>query len=383
MSDAHDQPEPDRLTGAPHPRMTPHLFGHADAQADFLDVFNSHRLHHGWLITGPRGVGKATLAWRIARFLLANPPDDGGLFGAPPKSETLDLPDDHPVMHRTRALSEPGLFLLRRGGSGSTDSLREKNWNDGKFAAEILVSQVRKLNGFFSLSAADGGRRVVIIDAADEMNIQSANAILKMLEEPPARTTLLMIAHQPSRLLPTIRSRCRELRLHSLGADDLNNALQQAGAKPAENPAALAELASGSVGAAFRLSNLDGMKIYAELVGLYNSLPNLDRARAQSLAQAAAMRGGEEKLDLMLALNDLLLARLARTGALGQPPQIEAAAGESDMLTRLSPNPHKARAWANTAQAISARVTHARAVNLDPAALVLDTVFKLQNTAAG
>ncbi len=383
MSEHSDQPEPDRIEGAPHPRMTPHLYGHEAAQADFLDAYNSGRLHHGWLITGPRGVGKATLAWRIARFLLATPEDDGGIFGAPPPPQTLDIAEDHPVMHRTRALSEPGLFLLRRGGSGSTESLREKNYAEGKFAAEILVGEVRKLTGFFSLSAADGGRRVVIIDAADEMNVQAANAILKMLEEPPARTTLLMIAHQPSRLLPTIRSRCRELRLHPLAADDMTRALEQAGGHGVENPAALAELSGGSVGNAFRLTNLDGMKIYAELVRLYDSLPDLDRARAQALAQAAATRGAEAKLDLLLALNDLLLARLARTGALGHPPRTEAAHGEAAMLSRLSPNPQRARAWADTAQAISARVGHARAVNLDPAALVLDTVFKLQKTASG
>jgi DNA polymerase-3 subunit delta' len=222
----------------------------------------------------------------------------------------------------------------------------------------------------------------MIIDAADEMNTQAANALLKMLEEPPARTTLLLVSHQPSRLLPTIRSRCRELRLATLSPEDMTAALMQAGIDIPDDTAALAELAAGSVGEAVRLINLDGLKIYAELVGLYDTLPRLDRQRALKLAEAAAARGAEARLDLLFHLNDLLLARLARTGALGQPPAIPAAPGEAALLSRLAPSPHHARNWAEQAQAISARVAHARAVNLDPVALVLDTVFKIQQTAA-
>ena len=109
-----DFPEPDRVEGAPHPRETLHLIGHEAAQDEFLSVFNAGRLHHGWLITGPRGVGKATLAWRLARFLLATPEDDGGMF-APPPPTSLDIAPDHPVARRLAALSEPRCYLLRRG----------------------------------------------------------------------------------------------------------------------------------------------------------------------------------------------------------------------------------------------------------------------------
>lgn len=383
MSDS-ELPEPDRIEGAPHPRETVQVIGQAHAQQDFLQAFNSGRLHHGWLISGPKGVGKATLAWKIARFLLATPMVQGDdMFGAPPAPVSLDISPDHPVAHRIQALSEPGLFLVRRGGAGSTDSDREKNLRDGKFAAEILVREVRKLAHFFQMSAADGGRRVVIVDAADEMNVQAANALLKMLEEPPANTTLLLICHQPSGLLPTIRSRCRELRLAPLSAEDMTEALKQAQVDLPQDPAGLAELASGSVGEAIRLANLGGMQMYRELVGLYGTMPRMDRARALKLAEAAASRGAETKLDLLIGLNDLLLARLARTGATGQPPRVEAVPGEGDLLMRLSPDLHKARAWADTAQQISARMQHGRAVNLDPAALILDTVFKIQQTAAG
>lgn len=372
MSDI-EQPQPDRVDGAPHPRETTRLIGHDAASASFLHAFNSGRLHHTWLIGGPKGVGKATLAWSIARFLLATPIEqDDGLFGAPPAPTSLAIDPEHPVARRLLAGSDPGLFHITRTVNEKTKRLRD----------QIVADDVRRLNRFLSLSATDGGRRVVLIDAADEMNMQAANALLKMLEEPPARTSLLLISHQPSRLLPTIRSRCRELRLTSLAPHDMAAALEQAGIDAPDDTAALAALSGGSVGEAVRLIKLDGLALYAELVALYATLPRLDRSRALRLADMVAARGAENRLDLLFHLNNLLLARLARGGAMGAPPMFEAAQGESALITRLSPDARHGRHWAQQAQEISARVEHARAVNLDPAALVLDTVFKVKQTAA-
>lgn len=372
MSDA-DLP-PDQSPGAPHPRAAARLFGQAQAEANFLTAYTTGRLHHGWLLSGPRGVGKATLAWRIARFLLATPPAEGdGLFGAPPPPATLDIDPEHPVARRIMAGSDPGLASIIR-------TVHEKT---GRLRNEIVVGDVRRLSGFFGLTATDGGRRVVIVDTADEMNTAAANALLKMLEEPPARTTLLLISHQPSRLLPTIRSRCRTLRLGELSPDDLAAALDQAGAELPPERDALAALARGSAGDALRLMNLGGLEIYAELTALLASLPRLDRPRALALAEAAAQRGATDRFRLLLDLIDLTLSRLARTGATGTAPTPPAAPGEAELLTRLAPDPASGRAWAELAGAVSARTRHGLAVNLDPAALVLDTVFKIQSTAAG
>ncbi|WP_299603839.1 DNA polymerase III subunit delta' [uncultured Tateyamaria sp.] len=368
---ADETQDPTRVPGAPHPRETQTLIGQDAAQQTFLDAFNTGRLHHAWLLTGPRGVGKATLAWRIARFLLATPdPDPDDMFGAPVPA-TLDVSPDHPVAHRIAAGADPGLKSVHRTENEKTKRLRD----------QITIDDIRALGSFFQLSSTDGGRRVVIIDAADDMNVNAANALLKMLEEPPARTTLLLICHQPSRLLPTIRSRCRTLRLGTLSSTQMEQAMAQAGIDPGADAAALAELSAGSVGDALRLSLLDGLKLYREVIHLLGTLPNLDRARALALAEAAAGRGAEEKLDLLYTLIDVALGRLARTGALGQPPQVEAAPDEAAILTRLAPNAAQARAWADTAQQALARARHGRAVNLDPAALVLDTLFKLTDTA--
>ncbi|MGR3637394.1 MAG: DNA polymerase III subunit delta' [Shimia sp.] len=375
-------PEPDGVPGAPHPRETQHVFGQTKAEDDFLTAVNSSRLHHGWLMTGPQGVGKATFAWRIARFLLTLPADNGGgLFGEPQPHDSLAVDPDHPVCHRILALSEPGLFLLRRGFAGSTDSAREKSRQDGKFAADIRVNEVREMASFLHMSAADGGRRVVIVDSADEMNVNAANALLKMLEEPPERTTMLLISHQPSRLLSTIRSRCRELRFNPLSPEDMHAAMEQAGHAADDTPA-LSELSAGSVGEAMRVTQLGGLAMYQELAALFASMPQFDRQRALKLAEAAAARGAVAQFDLLLTLLDVFVSRIARTGALGQASETEIVPGEADLLIRLAPNAHKARAWANLAQEITDRTRHGKAVNLDPAALVLDTVFKIQKTAS-
>lgn len=370
MADA-ETPEADSIEGAPHPRATSVLLGQGSAEATFLQAFNTGRLHHGWLITGPRGVGKATLAWRLARFLLASPEDDGGMFAAPPP-ETLDIPDNHPVARRIAALSEPRLFLLRRAYDEKKAKLQDV----------ISVDEVRKMKSFFTLSAADGGRRVAIIDAVDEMNPAAANALLKLLEEPPKSVTMFLISHQPARLLPTIRSRCRELRLGPLSAQDLSDALTMAGGEVMpDDRIALAELAGGSVGEAFRMTNLEGLALYARLVKLMATLPRLDRVQALAFAEAGAGRGAEAQFDLMVTLLDLFLARLARAGTCGTTPP-EAAPGEAALIARLAPNPWAAREWASLAQTLGLRARRGKAVNLDPAALLMDMLLQIDEAAA-
>lgn len=354
-TDPEDIPEPDRVPGAPHPRMTSRVIGHDPAIRDFIDAARGGRLHHAWLLTGPRGVGKATLAWSIARWLLS---------GA--DSDDLSVSPDDPTARRIAALSESRLQLIRRPWDDKTSRLR----------AEITVDEVRRLLSFFHLSAAEGGRRVAIIDAADEMNVSAANALLKVLEEPPSGALILMIAHQPARLLPTIRSRCRTLRLNPLPPNMMTQVLADLGID--DEAGSLAALSDGSVGEALRLAGQDGLARYQQIIDLFATLPRIDRLAAAKLADGAAGRANADgdPFDLTVTLLDRFLTRTARAGLMGAPlPQ--AAQGEGALLARLSPDDLSARVWADAQARLSARARAGRAVNLDPAALVMDMLTEL------
>jgi DNA polymerase III subunit delta' len=362
---ADTAPEPDSIDGALHPRDTAALYGHSAAESAFLAAHAAGRLHSGWLVTGPQGIGKATLAYRMAAFLLAAPAA-GALFGGP---ATLDIPRDDPDAMLIRAGAHPRLCVIRR----STDD------KTGRLRAQITVDEVRRLRNFFGLSAADGGHRVVIVDAADDLNPSAANAILKLLEEPPPGAVLLLVSHQPSRLLPTIRSRCRTLRCAPLSAADLAAALAQQGTESGAAEA-LAALAGGSVGQAIRLIAQDGLGTYADLVHLFTDLPRIDRPTAIRLAESCTGRGAEPRFAHLLDLLDLFLSRAARAGLMGEP-SVQGAQGEARLLARIAPHDHAARAWAALQQDLSARARHGKAVNLDPASLILDMLWRIEDTA--
>ena len=363
MSEEESLPEPDAVDGAPHPRFAAQVFGQGAAEAAFLDAYNGGKMHHAWLVSGPEGVGKATLAWQLARFLLAQ--DGESLFGPP-----LDIAVDpaSPVIARIAALSEPRLRLCRRPWDPKTKRLKKA----------ITIDEVRKLKGFFNLSATDGGWRVVIIDTADELNTAAANGLLKILEEPPEKVVIFLISHQPSKLLPTIRSRCRTLRCAPLGEAEMGNALAQVGHDNDITPA-LATLSSGSPGQAIRLLADDGVALYGQIMQLIQTAPGLDRGLALALADKCAARGQESRYDLTLALIDLALVRLARHGA--GMPMLEAANGELALAGKLAGNEAQARIWADLQQSLSAKIAHARAVNLDPAQVILDTFLQIDSAA--
>lgn len=361
MSEADDIPEADRVAGAPHPRMAERVIGQDAAIHTFTDAAASGRMHHAWLLTGPRGTGKATLAWAMARWLLSDQPGPG-----------LSVPDDDPVARRIRALSEPRLTLIRRP------------WDDKakRLSAQITVEEIRRLLSFFHMSAAEGGHRIAIIDAADEMNTAAANALLKMLEEPPKGAMILMVAHQPARLLPTIRSRCRELRLSPLGHDDMGRVLAGLGVEGDHE--ALTELSGGSAGEALRLIGQDGLAVYQHITDLFATLPRMDRGLALKLAEKAAGRAGADgdPFDLMVTALDRFLTRAARAGLLGAP-LVQAAKGEAEVLARIAPDDRAARHWAAAQQELSARARAGRAVNLDPSALVMDMLTRLAQHGVG
>jgi DNA polymerase-3 subunit delta' len=363
-----DLPQADRIAGLPHPCETEHLFGHDGACAQVLDAFNGDRMHHAWMLTGPKGIGKASLAYHISRFLLAAEPARDSLFGTPPPATSLSVPADHPVARRIRAGSEPGLCILRRPVDDKT----------GKLKTVIPVDTVRELRRFFGLSAGGNGRRVVIVDCIDEMNANAANALLKVLEEPPQDAVLLLVTHQPSRILPTIRSRCRTLACAPLSPDDLERAFAQALPDQAFDPG-LNALAAGSVGRAAELSFTGGTDMYGAIVSLCQGLPQMDRGVLLKLANSSG-RAADGKLEQLLDLLDLFLARLARAGV--SAPSQEAASGEVEVFARLCPDQVAARIWADAQLELSKRARQGKTANLDPSSLILDMGLKIEETAS-
>jgi DNA polymerase-3 subunit delta' len=299
------------------------------------------------------------------------------LFG--PGSEltapaTLDAPQGCPVATRIRARSEPCLAVLRRTVNDKTGRLR----------GQIVVDDVRAVRRFLSLSAADGGWRAVIIDAADEMNRSAANALLKVLEEPPARTALLLVAHSPAALLATIRSRCRTLDLRPLGPVELSAALAQAGAPvAAEEAGPLALIAGGSVGEALRLSAGGGVALYGRLVALLGGGGGVERSGMMELAEAVTGRGAEAIYELVARLTLTLIGRLARHAATGSSAGFsaaEAGPGEAALMAAVARNRAQAALWAEAAGRVAAATSHARAVNLDPGLTIIDTFLDLDAT---
>lgn len=260
------------MTTAPDPRANPNLFGHATAARTLAEAAHAGRMHHAWLIAGPTGIGKATLAYRFARWLLA------GGSGAR-ASDTLALPPTHPTFRRVAAAAHADLLTV------------ERMWDDKRkrLRTQIAVDDVRKVASFMALTPAEGGWRVAIVDGAEDMNQNSANALLKILEEPPRRAILLLITDAPGRLLPTIRSRCRRLTLDPLSDTDMAQALATyLPDAPEDERLRLATLAEGSPGRALLLAEEEGLKIAALVDTVLADLPNLPPARGYDIADAIA-----------------------------------------------------------------------------------------------
>ncbi len=352
----------------PHPREIADLIGHDAAERELLAAYASGRLPHAWLLAGPDGIGKATLAYRFARFLLAEG-GDHGLFAGPP--ESLYLAPEHPVFRRVVAGGEADLVTVER----------EKSERTGTLSSVVRVDQIRKIVDFFTLTATAGGWRVAIVDGADEMNPNAANALLKILEEPPPKALLLVVAHAPNRVIPTIRSRCRKLVLRPLASAPMATFLEsRLPALEATERARLTLLAEGRPGRALALAEEDGVQIYGELVELLAPLPELDLVRLHELGDRLARRDGATAYETWVGLLRLWLNRLILAGA-GRAPA-EVIAGEQGLAERLLAR-HSLDRWLELWEKISRLAERAERVHLDRKQVVLSAFLAVAATARG
>ncbi len=363
--EAEALPEIDRLDGFPHPRETEQLYGHGAAERELAASFAAGRMHHAWMLSGPAGIGKATLAYRCARYMLAPPSDRAG------EASDLAIAPGSMTAGQVRALSHPGLAIIRRGYDTRTK----------RFPATIPVDAVRDLRSFLGRTADEGAWRVVIVDSADELNVNASNALLKVLEEPPKRVLFLLVVAQPQRLLRTIRSRCRTLDLSPLGTEDLRRAITQALAATDSPPPAetdwmtLETLADGSVRRLLDLATGDGLALYRRIEGLFASLPRIDWQAAHALGEELASTAADARFTLFFDLLLALVARLVRTQASGQGTPDDIA-----LARKLIP-PGRLASWAELWETIVRDKAETLALNLDRRLLILDTLARMEKAA--
>ncbi|WP_454628489.1 DNA polymerase III subunit delta' [Bradyrhizobium cenepequi] len=260
-----------------HPRETSHFFGHREAETALLAAYRSGRIPHAWLIGGAAGIGKATLAYRMARFVLAH---RHPLAPAVQQAGTLSVDPQDPVARQVAAGAHGGLLVLERG-------LNDR----GVLRTVITVDETRETISFFGSTAAVEGWRVCIVDTVDELNPNAANALLKILEEPPQQSLFLLVSHAPSRVLPTILSRCRKLLLRPLDTDDVIRAASVAAEMAPDDPALLeaAAAAEGSVARALNLLGGDALKLQQKTAALLATLPQVDPRELHALGDALGL----------------------------------------------------------------------------------------------
>ncbi len=344
-------PESDVLPGTPPPRTNKSLFGHGAAERAFLEAFRSGRMPHAWIIGGRPGIGKATLAWRLARFLTAHPDPR---LPAVERARDLSVDPESKAAHLIDQLAAPDVAILRR------------EWNfeakPPKHFTEIRVDDARRVLRMFHHNSASGGWRICIVDAADDLNRNSANALLKMIEEPPAKALFLIVSHQPGRILPTIRSRCRKLMLKPLHIPDIVRAAQALGEPFDRHVAAdiekAAHRADGSVRETLRVLARQGAASQKQTDDMLRALPKVDWSVVQTLADNLGRPQAANEFDAFL---ETVFAWL--------DSRVKEAAGQGPR--RLAP---LAEGWERIAEAVRA----ADIYNLDKRGLILEIAEELE-----
>jgi DNA polymerase III subunit delta' len=362
---------------APAPRANPDLVGHESVERELERLYRTGRLPHAILLGGPRGIGKATLAFRFARFVLAqgDPAADAALFNGAGKTG-LAVDPRSGVFRRVAAGGHADLLTVERAWDPRRKRLR----------GEIVVEDAREIVGFFRLTAAEEGWRIVVVDGAEEMNRNAVNAVLKILEEPPGRGLLLLVSHRPGRLLPTIRSRCRRLMLAPLPPAEATRLIRQHRPQLDEaEAAALAGLCDGSIGRALALADGGGLALYRSLLDMLSASGRIDVGRLHGFADRLARSDAEAAYRATEELLSQLLARLA-AAAVGerigpQPsPDGEIVAGERAAIEVLAAGAGPAR-WARLHAEIAGDFAAADALNLDRKQTLLGAFFAIAGAA--
>ncbi len=313
----------DRLEEVPAPGEHLALFGHDNALTTIETAFNSNKMHHAWLIAGPRGIGKASFALKVAGNILRNPNPENGQ-----KWNDDDL--DDPVWSKIAKGGHPNILHL----SKPYDSKIKK------FKTTLTVDEIRRTVSFFGTTAGEDSWRFCIVDSADDMNASAANSLLKILEEPPQRTIFFVLANSPAKLLPTIRSRCRQLPLRPLNNDDLIAALSALDIDLSnmneDERAVLARLSAGSVRRAIILLEQQGLELYQKFDRILGNGNVPDWPQAHQLADELSRKNKLEQFHLLFDIaRDYISNTIHVSAASNSPKQSSEAHKVLSGLARL------------------------------------------------
>ncbi|MBL8895360.1 MAG: DNA polymerase III subunit delta' [Rhizobiales bacterium] len=308
-----------------HPRRRTNLIGHREIEQQLLRAYQSGRMHHAWLLAGPRGIGKATLAYRLARFILQFPNPESAL-----DRSTLYVPPEASAARRIVSRGHPDLLVLER----QFDPKRER------LKSEIVIEDARGASEFFSRTAGEGGWRICIVDSADDLNSASANSLLKILEEPPARCLFLLVSHQPGSLLRTIRSRSLRLDMRPLNGDETLAVVKEVYGGEGQDDSELARaaiLSAGSPGRALELLANKGAEIFDSFRTSISERGGLQSAERFRLADRFSGRDGAEDFDIFCELFlDWMAGEARRFAGAGKGAALAGAHGDIAHSIRLT-----------------------------------------------
>lgn len=308
-----DPPEPEQ--GLLHPRSMTLCLGHEKIEAQLLELFNSKRMPHGLVFSGPKGIGKATLAYRLARFILKHGQADVSQDTLFPSdltpATTLDVGQDEPVFRRVASGGHPDIFTIERNYDAAKNRLK----------SGVEVADIRKVAPFLRMKASSGGWRVVIIDDADTMNRNAQNALLKILEEPPENTLLILVTHRAGALIPTIKSRTRRIDFTPLNDRQIKEILHKydphIGAGDADM---LCTLAEGSAGRAIQFAQEGGVVMFSRIASSLENFPDMEWAALHSMADELSRPGQEQAYESFCKVMLWQFSRMAKMKAIGEYP---------------------------------------------------------------
>ena len=373
MSDEPNNFFSDKIAGAPHPMLANEIIGHSSQKLSFLSSFASNRLPQCWLLAGDMGIGKASFAWLIAKFLLTTKyqPADLKIDLNESNINSILEPQSGNTLNRIISGSEQRVYIVRRG----------YNEKRKTFFKNISIEDVRKLQSYCSLSIADGGKRIIIIDTADDLNKSSSNALLKLLEEPPKNTIFLLISHQPNLLVPTLKSRCQKLSFSNLDQTDLGAVLKAIGCKiERSDEVSLSILSKGSAGAACRLINSNCINLYSDILNISSSLPNLNTNKILQLSQNYFAKAKPGEFEIFLEMMQHFFSRLCKTGAMQKPVLPSVTENEAKIMKNLCPNLKSAHFWSEAANITLAKLNKGYLLNIDIESLILDAFIYLEKS---